>query len=68
MTPVRNFCFVEFISFFTAKTSCLVGSAAIELGTEEIWGAGAAPLTLLTSIVSRLDLMYIYVFLDRSYP
>ena len=64
MTSVRNFCFVEFISLFTTKTSCLVGSAAIELGMAEIWGAGAAPLTLLTPIVSRLDLMYIYVFLD----
>ena len=60
MTPVRNVCFVEFISFFTSKNLL----AAIELGMAEIWGAGAAPLTLLTPIVSRLDLMYIYVFLD----
>ena len=37
-------------------------------GMAEIWGAGAAPLTLLTPIVSRLDLMYICVFLDLSYP
>jgi hypothetical protein len=64
MTPVRNVCFVEFISFFTSKNLL----AAIELGMAEIWGAGAAPLTLLTSIVSRSDVMYIYVFLDRSYP
>ena len=34
----------------------------------EIWGAGAASLTLLTSIVSRLDVIYMYVFLDLSYP
>jgi hypothetical protein len=67
MTPVRNFCFVEFISFFTTK-NLFLGSAAIELGMAEIWGAGATPLTLLTSIVSRLDVMYMYVFLDLSYP
>jgi hypothetical protein len=59
--------FVEFISFFTTKI-LLLGSAAIELGMAEILGAGAAPLNLLTSIVSRLDVMYIYVFLDLSYP
>ena len=67
MTQFRNFCFVEFISFFT-RENLLLGSAAIELGMAEIWGAGAAPLTLLTPIVSRLDLMYIFVFLDLSYP
>jgi hypothetical protein len=43
MTPVRNLCFVEFISFFTTK-NLLLGSAAIELGMAEIWAAGAAIL------------------------
>jgi len=33
MTPVRNFCFVKFISFFTTK-NLLLGSAAIELGAK----------------------------------